>query len=129
VFDPIPPRFSKVARQVGKCAEHVYDRLGPGLLPAAYKGALAIEFGIAHLDFQRDVNLPLVYEGVPIESAMRLDFVVDEAVLVSVLETRFDEALHEMQLRTLLKFSELRLGLSLNFDVANFKQAVKKITT
>jgi GxxExxY protein len=128
VFDPIPPRFSRVSRQVSKCAEQVYDRLGPGLLPAAYKGSLAIELQLAGLTFECNVELPLVYEGVRIESAMQLDFVVEEAVLVSVIAAPRFEPIDEMQLRTLLKFSELRVGLLLNFHGVNFKQAVKKIT-
>jgi GxxExxY protein len=128
VFDPIPPRFSKVARQVTRAAEQVYERLGPGLLESAYKSCLAIEMQAEGLKFERNVGVPILYETVTIEQAMQLDFIVEEAVVVTILSVDAVRPIHEMRIRTQLKFSELRIGLLVNFDVLNFKQAIKKIT-
>lgn len=78
--------------------------------------------------FEQDISVSIVYETVRVDRAMRLDFIVEEAVVVTVLAVEAIRPLHEIQMRTHLKFSELRVGLLLNFDVATFKQGLRKVT-
>ncbi|WLT33575.1 GxxExxY protein [Geothrix sp. PMB-07] len=89
--------------------------MGPGLLESAYEACLAFELEKAGLRVQRQVSLDIIYEGIQIPAAYRLDLLVEDHI---VLELKTVERLtdaHEAQLLTYLRFSAKRLGFLLNF--------------
>lgn len=97
------------------CAIKVQRALGPGLLESAYEACLAFELEKTGLRVQRQVSLDILYEGIQIPSAYRLDLLVEGGI---VLELKTVERLtdaHEAQLLTYLRFSAKRLGFLLNF--------------
>jgi GxxExxY protein len=127
VFDPVPPRFNRIAKQVSKAAESVFDNLGPGLLEGAYRTCLRLELDNQGLAYRDEVSVPVAYQGTIVNSAMRFDFLVEESVIVVVKAVDELRPVHEAQLRTYLKFSKLRVGLLVNFDVVKIKDGIKRI--
>lgn len=108
------------------CAIAVHRALGPGLLESAYEECLCCELAIAGLSFKRQVDLPVVYRHVVIESAYRMDIVVENKV---VLELKAVDALlpiHEAQLLTYLKLSGFKRGLLINFHTAILRNGIKR---
>ena len=63
---------------------NVYNKLGPGLLESAYEAALRIELEKIGCGVKTQVTLPLVYEGVTIPNAFRIDMLVDDKVIIEL---------------------------------------------
>lgn len=105
-------------------AIEVHRVLGPGLLESAYEECLCHELELRGLAFQRQVQLPVRYKEVLLNCGYRLDLVVAEAVVVELKAVERLEPVHESQLLTYLRLSQLRVGLLINFNVALLKQGI-----
>ena len=105
----------------------VHRALGPGLLESAYEHCLAHELHIRGLRVDRQVSLPIIYEGARLDAGYRLDLLVERAVIVEVKVVEALMPVHQAQLLTYLKLSGCRIGFLMNFHVALFKQGVKRL--
>ena len=70
------------AREVVDAGFHVHRELGPGLLERLYESALVHELTSRGLSIQRQVQVPLHYKGIPLEDPLRLDLLVDGAIIL-----------------------------------------------
>jgi GxxExxY protein len=116
-----------IERVIG-CAIEVHRHLGAGLLEGIYEDCLCLELtqlGIAH---QRQVLLPIVYKGVQLEVAYRLDLVVENRLVVEIKAIDRILTVHEAQLLTYLRISGHRTGLILNFNHAVLKEGIRRMT-
>src|SRR4029077_12936493 len=68
---------------IGACIE-IHRELGPGLLESAYEECLAYELSKARLRFERQRALPVRYKEVQLDCGYRLDFVVEDALIVEL---------------------------------------------
>jgi GxxExxY protein len=127
MYAPIPARTEAAARVAVDGAFQVHKTLGPGLLESAYEHCLAYEVARRGLSVQRQVALPLVYEGEKLDAGYRLDLVIDGAVIVEVKAIDTLAPIHDAQVLTYLKLSVLRIGLLINFNVALLKQGLKRL--
>lgn len=85
------------------CAMKVHNVLGNGFQEVIYQRALAIEMEKQGLTFAREFEMPLFYDNVNIGSR-RLDFFVEEKVMV--------------ELKALVKLEDVHLAQGLNYLVA-----------
>ena len=108
-------------------ALQVHRALGPGLLESAYEHCLAHELSRRGVKVQRQLGLPVVYEGERLDAGYRLDLVVDGSVIVEVKSLDGLAPIHDAQVLTYLKLSGLRIGLLINFNVALLKQGIKRL--
>jgi GxxExxY protein len=106
----------------------VHKTLGPGLLESAYEMCLAHELAERGHRIGRQVNLPITYGTLTLDASYRLDLVVDEVLIIEVKAVETILALRHAQLLTYLKLSKLRLGLLMNFNVALFKDGLKRLS-
>jgi GxxExxY protein len=106
-----------VGREILGCALKVHRALGPGLLESAYEACLAYEFGKSGLAYQRQVPMPLRYDGVELELGYRLDLLVEDLVVVEVKAVERFTDVHRAQFISYLKLGEYKLGYLLNFNV------------
>ena len=127
MFAPMPERVEAAARTCVHAAVAVHRRLGPGLLESAYEHCLAHELRKSGAPCQRQVLLPVMYDGMELEAGYRLDLVIDDSVVVEVKSVDALAPIHEAQLLTYLKLSGLRLGLLLNFNVVLMKQGIRRL--
>ena len=105
-------------------AIEVHGATGPGLLESAYQNFLAHEFTLRGIGFEKEVPLPVVYKGVRLECGYRMDFVVEDRVVVEVKAVEKLIAIHEAQLLTYLKLSGKRVGLMINFNSAVIRNSL-----
>lgn len=105
----------------------VHRALGPGLLESAYEACLCREFELSEIHFVRQMHLPVEYKGVRLESAYRLDIVVEGQVVLEIKAVDKLLPIHEAQLLTYLKLSRLRTGLMLNFNAPILKDGIKRM--
>ena len=108
-------------------AIEVHRHLGPGLLESAYEDCLAYEMKQSEMAFQRQVPLPVVYKGMKLDCAYRLDFVVEGYLIIEIKSVERLSPIHEAQLLTYLKLSGLKLGLLLNFNVPLLRDGIKRM--
>ena len=107
----------EITETVIAAAIEVHRALGPGLLESAYEECLAYELTARGASFTRQVPLPVVYKDVRLDCGYRMDFVVQESVIVEVKSVEALAPIHEAQLLTYLRLSAKRVGLLINFNV------------
>jgi GxxExxY protein len=108
-------------------AFQVHSALGPGLLESAYGACLAYELRSRGLNVRTQVDLPIVYKNVQLETGYRIDLLVEEEVIVELKTVTKLLPVHEAQLLTHLRLSQRRLGLLLNFYVALMRDGIKRV--
>jgi len=99
-----------LTREIIGAAIEVHRHLGPGLLESAYQQCLATELAVREIPYECERPLPLEYKGVRLNCGYRVDFLVDNAV---VIETKSIEAIapvHEAQLLTYMRLGNWKLG-------------------
>ena len=102
-------------------AMKVHSRLGSGFLEAVYQEALETELKARHVPFRREPRIAVVYDGKPLDSAYRPDFIVYDEVIVELkVVERLIEA-HKGQVIHYLKATELQLALLLNFGASRLE--------
>jgi GxxExxY protein len=103
-----------VTHRIIGAAIRVHRALGPGFLESVYEEALAVEFALSGIQFVRQKTVPLFYKDHQI-GEHRLDFLVEERVVVELKATRALEDIHFAIGRSYLKATNLHDGLLLNF--------------
>ena len=116
-----------IGRTILDSAITVHSALGSGLLESAYEACLAHEFKKAGLPFERQVILPIVYDGERLDTGYRIDLLVAEKVIVEVKAVEKVLPVHGAQLLSYLKLSKCKLGYLLNFNVVHMKDGIKRI--
>ena len=109
--------ISRITSRIIACAIAVHRALGPGLLEAPYRLALAVEFGRAGLAYEMEKPLDVKYGDARLGCRYRLDFVVEAKVVVEVKSLVTVLPVHSAQLLTYLRLSGYPAGLLLNFNV------------
>ena len=115
-----------VARAVVDAGLKVHRVLGPGLLETAYEHCLAYELTVRGVSCQRQVVLPIVYEGVRLDAGFRPDLIVENAVVVEIKSIDALTRVHEAQLLAYLRLSSCRIGFLMNFNVPLFKNGLRR---
>ena len=105
----------------------VHSALGPGLLESAYDACLFHELKQAGLYFEHEVHLPVIYEGVQLATAFRVDFIVEKCLIVELKCVERVLPVHRAQVLSYLKLTALPLGLLLNFNVPYLRQGIFRI--
>ena len=108
-------------------AIQVHRELGPGLLESAYAECLAIELADCGLCAKREVMIPLQYKNITVENAYRLDFVVENKLIVECKTVELLLPVHSAQVLTYLKLTNRRFGLLINFNVEVLHKGIKRI--
>jgi len=82
--EPLPEHLNRTSGAVVSGAYAVHSTLGPGLLESVYEKCLAHALRRRGLSVQRQLVLPIEFEGLRIASGLRLDILVNDCVVVEV---------------------------------------------
>jgi GxxExxY protein len=116
-----------IAKEIVDAAFRIHTKLGPGLLESVYDAVLAYEIGRRGLRTSRQQWIPVVYEGVRIDTGFRADLMVEDKVIVEVKSVEVLAPVHKKQLLTYLRLADKRLGLLINFQVALIKNGIVRV--
>ncbi len=118
---------NSITEKIIGCAIKVHRALGPGLLEKTYEVCLAHEIVKEGLVVRRQVELPVIYDGLRLDAGYRIDLLVEERVIVELKTVEQFHPIHEAQLISYLKLSNLKVGLLINFNVTMLKSGVKRL--
>jgi GxxExxY protein len=118
---------NEIGRRIIGCALRAHSELGPGLLENVYEICLAHELKKAGLAIDRQLVLPVKYDGLIIESGLRLDLLIEGRVVVEVKAIETLAVVHRAQLLSYLRLGDFRLGYLMNFNVAQMKDGIVRI--
>jgi GxxExxY protein len=105
-------------------AIEVHKELGPGLMESAYEECLCHELSTRKLPFQRQVPLPICYKKIKLDCGYRIDIVVGNTIVLELKSIEKILPIHEAQLITYLKLSQMPVGLLINFNVPVLKDGI-----
>jgi len=92
-------------------AIEVRRTLGPGPLESAYQVCMEHESKLQRIPFERLVKLPLKYKGIDLDAGYVIDLVYDKRVIVELKAVERAIPVHEAQLLTYMRLTEIRIGL------------------
>jgi GxxExxY protein len=118
---------NRITQRLIGAAIEVHRILGPGLLETTYQRCLAPELGLRSIPFRREMPVGLNYKGLGIGRAYRIDFLVAERLVVELKAVERVMPVHRAQLLTYLKWSGMRLGLLINFNVPVLKAGIVRM--
>ena len=119
-------RFQKETEPIILAAIEVHRALGPGLLESAYEECLCHELRLRGIPFHRQVDLPVTYKGIKLETGYRFDLIVNDLVVVEIKSVETVLPVHEAQLMTYMKLTGKAVGLLINFKVAVLKNGIRR---
>src|SRR5436190_18202972 len=91
------------------------------------KNACFMSYQKQNLVIERQKPLPLFYETIKMEIGYRLDFLIDNKVVIEVKAVEALNDVHKAQVITYLKLSGTKLALLVNFNVVLIKDGIKRI--
>lgn len=116
-----------IAKEVVDAAYHVHVKLGPGLLESVYETVLSYEIEKRNLKADRQISIPIVYDGLKIENAFKADIIVEDLVIIELKSVENVLPVHAKQLLTYLRLTDRKLGLLINFGAPVIKDGIKRI--
>jgi len=100
---------------------------GPGLLESVYEEALAAELSERGFQVERQKTVPVVYKGRRLSSHLRLDILVEGAVIVECKAVSINNPIFEAQALTYLRLLDLKLALVINFGKRRVIDGVRRV--
>ena len=125
--EQVVKKYEHTTSEIIGCAMKVYNTLGNGFQEVIYQRCLAIELSKAGLGFEREQEKTIYYGGVEV-GTRRVDFIVENAVLVELKAIIKLEAVHLAQAINYLEAYNTDIGLLINFGATSleFKRLLKK---
>ena len=118
---------NEVAAQIVDAAFKIHTTVGPGLLESAYSTLLCHELEKRGLKVDREVPVPITYDGIQLDEAFRADLIAEDCVIVELKSVEAVSPLHKKQLLTYLRLSGKRLGLLINFGAEVIKKGICRV--
>jgi GxxExxY protein len=97
------------------------------MLESAYEACLSYELLDQGMAVERQKPVPVIYRGSRLDCGYRIDLLVEERLIVEVKAIERLEKVHYAQLRSQLRFSKLKLGLLINFNVRSLRDGLKRV--
>ena len=113
-----------LTEQIIGAAIEVHREIGPGVLESAYHRCLMREFDLRGIRYRHEVDLPIEYKGIRLDCEYRIDFIVEEKVVIEIKAVEKVLPVHEAQLLTYLKLSGYKVGLLINFHSAVIRNSI-----
>jgi GxxExxY protein len=117
---------NEIGTAIVDCAVHLHQDLGPGLLETVYEVTLAGKLLKRGFSVQRQVSIPIEYDGQKFDEGFRADLIVEGKVIVELKSVEKVHPAHKKQLLSYLRLTGLKLGYLLNFGEALMKDGITR---
>jgi GxxExxY protein len=113
--------YEQYTKEIIGAFYEVHNQLGCGFLEAVYQEALAIEFSLRKIPFQREIKLNINYKGIQLEKYYQADFVCYDTIIVELKALSELRSEHDSQILNYLKATGLKVGYVVNFGEQSLK--------
>lgn len=117
--------LNKIMEGIIGAAIEVHRNLGPGLLESAYQAALAYELNLRGYKVEQQKPLPMQYKEIKLDAGYRLDFLINDKVVLEIKSSDKIVPIHDAQILSYLRLSGCKVGLLINFNVSLLKNGIK----
>ena len=119
-------KYQELTHKIIGAAMEVHRHLGNGFQEVVYQRALAIEFDLRNIHFEREKEMPLKYKGYDI-GTRRVDFFIEEKIMLEIKAVIQLEDVHLAQAINYLEAYSMEIGLLINFGSPSlqFKRVMK----
>lgn len=118
---------NEISRVIVDASYRIHVELGPGLFESVYEEILSYELMKKGLYISRQKTIPIVWEEIKMEHGFRADLIVENKVLIEIKSVESIAPVHQKQVLTYLKLTNLKLGLLINFNEAYIKNGITRI--
>lgn len=118
--------IEKLSFDVIGAAIEVHKELGPGLFESTYQNCLAYELSQRGIIFKVQSSFPLTYKSIKFELAYRIDFLIENCLIVELKTVDSLGKIHNAQILTYMKLAKIPLGLLINFNSTPLKNGIKR---
>ncbi len=116
--------------EIGKCivdtAIHIHRETGPGLLEKVYEVILANQLHKQGFRVERQIAIPIEYQGIRFDEGFRADIIVENKVIIELKCVEKLNNSHKKQLLTYLRLTGMHLGYLLNFSEFLMKNGIHR---
>lgn len=117
---------NEIGTAIVDCAVHLHQDLGPGLLETVHEVTLARKLQMRGLSIERQVPIPIEYDGQRFDEGFRADLIVQRKVIAELKSVEKVHPAHKKQLLTDLRLTGMKLGYLLNFGEALMKDGITR---
>ena len=107
---------NQITYQIRGAIYDVYKKLGPGLLESVYEEAMVYELEKKGLKVERQLEVPIHYDGHILKTPLSLDLLVEDRVVVELKSVKELQDVFFKQTRTYLRLLDLKVGILVNFN-------------
>jgi GxxExxY protein len=125
-FTQTTEQEESIGKAIVNAVYKVHKELGPGLLEKVYEICVEHELKKAGFKVKRQVDIPIVYDGITFNEGLRLDLLVEDLVVVELKAIETVNPVWEAQIISHLKLTKLKLGFLINFNVPIIKQGIRR---
>ena len=122
----ISKREEEIAKRIVASAYTVHKTIGPGLLEKVYEVCLCHELKKRGLKCERQVSVPIIYDGIRFDEAFKLDILVEESIICELKAVDEMNPVWNAQIISHLKLLDKHLGFLINFNVPIIKKGIKR---
>ena len=116
-----------LAQKIVDAAYTVHKELGPGLHEKVYEVCFCHELAKRELKYERQIAIPITYDGIVFDEGLRLDVLVNNLIICELKAVEEMNPLWDAQILSHLKLTGKRLGFIINFNVPLIKGGIKRI--
>jgi GxxExxY protein len=116
---------NEIAYQVINCAIEVHKYLGPGLLESVYQKCMFEEFKYRKMIFSQQLSVPIMYREKFLDADLRLDFLVENLVVVEIKAIEGLLPIHNAQILSYMQLLQKPKGLLINFHTENIVKGMR----
>jgi len=116
----------RIGKAVVDAAFYVHKELGPGLLEKVYEVCFSHMLTKAGFNVQRQIDIPIVFDGLVFEDGLRLDVLVNDLVICELKAVETINPVWTSQIISHLRLTDKRLGYLINFNVPLIKDGIKR---
>jgi GxxExxY protein len=108
-------------------AIEVHRIKGPGLIESIYSKCFLRECDLRSIPVRRELLVPIEYKGFVFEEPLRLDFLVDDILILEFKVVEEVLPVHKAQLLSYMKLLEKPVGLLINFHEILLKNGIHRM--
>lgn len=116
---------TQLSYEITGFAIKVHQTLGPGLLENIYEKCLFHELQKNGFEVKQQLNIPVFYDNLVINTKLKLDLLVNDSVVVELKTVTTILPVHEAQILTYMKLVQAPQGLLINFFTDNIVKSMK----